>query len=155
MFDLTTYPKKQEIPQLKTVFSTLDTLWSVTAAKMCQNCVSGLYMQINVLCLLLSESFLSNLARLCLLRGINFGEWELILAHISHCHCQHRRCPNITQSSPVQHFAQKYISPFQQRSNLPYQYIQAYMLLFDQYRQCKQYFSSLQRGATSIYAVFF
>ena len=26
MFDLTTYPKKQEIPQLKTVFSTLDTL---------------------------------------------------------------------------------------------------------------------------------
>ena len=27
MFDLTTYPKKWEIPQLKTVFSTLDTLW--------------------------------------------------------------------------------------------------------------------------------
>ena len=26
MFDLTTYPKKWEIPQLKTVFSTLDTL---------------------------------------------------------------------------------------------------------------------------------
>ena len=26
MFDLTTYPKKQEIPQLKNVFSTLDTL---------------------------------------------------------------------------------------------------------------------------------
>ena len=26
MFDLTTYPKQQEIPQLKTVFSTLDTL---------------------------------------------------------------------------------------------------------------------------------
>ena len=26
MFDLTTYPKKWEIPQLKTIFSTLDTL---------------------------------------------------------------------------------------------------------------------------------
>ena len=29
MFDLTTYPKKQEIPQLKTVFSTLDTLCAI------------------------------------------------------------------------------------------------------------------------------
>ena len=37
MFDLTTYPKKQEIPQLKTVFSTLDTLcqpgWQVGTIK--------------------------------------------------------------------------------------------------------------------------
>ena len=30
MFDLTTYPKKWEIPQLKTVFSTLDTLCVAT-----------------------------------------------------------------------------------------------------------------------------
>ena len=33
MFDLTTYPKKQEIPQLKTVFSTLDTLCLGTLIK--------------------------------------------------------------------------------------------------------------------------